>query len=336
LQADNKSKLELDVIRDVIRIERMGLERLESRVDESFNRAVDLIMTATGDSSRDGRCTGRLIISGLGKSGAISRKIAATLTSTGTPAIFVHPIEGAHGDFGLIQKGDVALVISKSGAGEELNTLLPYLKRVGVPVISVTHDLDSPLARHGDVVLDASIELEACPNGVAPTTSSTVALVIGDALAVALMKRRGFTKEDFARFHPAGALGRKLLLSVKDVLPGGRDLACVDVNANLSDVIMSITGSLCGATLVTQSTETIGIITDGDLRRYLMDGHAESEPNAGRLMSHNPKTIQHDKLAVEALRILNELKIQQIVVCDATEKAIGILHLHDLLSVGIR
>lgn len=333
---------ELEILRQVVAIERQALERLEARLDESFLRAVDLILATSGSPRREGGdgaapgAVGRVIVCGLGKSGFIARKIAATMTSTGTPAFYIHPIEGAHGDFGLIQPGDCALVVSKSGAGEELGTLLPFLKRRGVPVIAVTHDLQSPLARHAEVLLDASIEQEACPNGVAPTTSSTLALVIGDALAVALMRRRGFTREDFALFHPAGALGRQLLLTVGDALPPERGLPSVDPATRLPEVILSITGSRCGATAVLEEGRLAGLITDGDLRRHMLESSDLAGLPARALMSPHPKTIGRQRLAVEALRLLNLHKIQQLVVLDEEGAPCGILHLHDLLALGIR
>jgi len=327
---------ELEQLRRVVRIEREAVQRLEERLDASFLDAVDLIWSTTGRDGDDRPCGGRLIVCGLGKSGFIARKIAATMTSTGTPAIYVHPIEGAHGDFGLIQPGDCALVISKSGAGEELSTLLPFLKRRGVPTIAVTHDLASPLAVHADVTLDASIEQEACPNGIAPTTSSTLALVVGDALAVALMRRSGFTREDFARFHPAGALGRKLLLTVADALPAGRELARVEPGAPLADVILAISGSRVGAALVMRGDELLGVVTDGDLRRHLLEAEEPRRLPAERLMNRAPKTIPGDKLAVEALALLNRHKIQQVIVTGPAGAPQGVLHLHDLLALGIR
>jgi len=227
-------------------------------------------------------------------------------------------------------------VVSKSGAGEELATLLPFLKRRGVPVIAVTHDLDSPLARHADILLDASIEQEACPNGVAPTTSSTLALVVGDALAVALMRRRGFTREDFALFHPAGALGRQLLLTVADALPADRGLPRVAPDTPLPDVILSISGGRCGATAVMEGERLAGLITDGDLRRHMMPATDLGGLHARELMTPRPKSITLARLAVEALRLLNEHKIQQLVVLDGEGRPVGILHLHDLLAQGIR
>ena len=333
-QNTGERQQELAAIRRVIEIERDALGALQARVDESYLKAVDLILDAAG-SRRGQAAAGRLIITGLGKSGAIGRKIAATMTSTGTPAIYVHTVEGAHGDFGLIQPNDVALVISKSGAGEELNVLLPFLKRRGVRMIAVTHDIDSPLAHHADVVLDASIEQEACPHGVAPTTSSTVALVIGDALAVALMTRQGFSREDFARFHPGGALGRRLLMTVQDVLPEDRELAFVSPEASLADVVVSIGSSRCGATMVLEEGRLLGLITDGDLRRH-MAGNKLQDLSAADLMSPRPKTISATKLAAEAVEILNRHKIQQLVVLDEAGRAAAILHLHDLLAQGIR
>ncbi len=325
---------ELEVLRRVVRIEREALDALHDRIDDSFLQAVDLILDAAG-SSRGQAANGRLIITGLGKSGAIGRKIAATMTSTGTPAIYVHTVEGAHGDFGLIQPNDVALVISKSGAGEELTVLLPFLKRRGVRVIAVTHDVDSPLAHHADVVLDASIKQEACPHGIAPTTSSTVALVIGDALAVALMTRQGFTREDFAQFHPGGALGRRLLMTVQDALPGDRELAHVSPDASLADVVVSISSSRVGATCVLAEGKLAGLITDGDLRRRMAGNHLQ-DLRAADLMSAKPKTIRGSRLAAEALELLNRHKIQQLVVLSESGAPVGILHLHDLLTQGIR
>lgn len=331
---ESRRSEELEVLLQVVRIEREAIERLEKRLDDSFLDALDLIMRVSGGGKAP--CTGRLIVIGLGKSGFVARKIAATMTSTGTPAIYVHPIEGAHGDFGLIQPGDCALVISKSGAGEELNILLPFLKRRGVPTIAITHDLGSPLAKHAEVLLDASIHQEACPNDVAPTTSSTLALVVGDALAVGLMRRRGFTREDFAQFHPAGALGRKLLLTAGDVLPSDRELPQVRPDSPFGEVILAITGSRVGATLVMDGGRMVGLITDGDLRRHLLKNARPDSLSARKLMCHAPRTIHSEKLAVEALRILNEHKIQQLVVLDDAETPLGILHLHDLLAQGIR
>jgi arabinose-5-phosphate isomerase len=328
-------KEEMDRLRDVVRIEREALEHLEARMGEPFLKAVDLIYS-TSCSSHEKPCGGRLIICGLGKSGFIARKIAATMTSTGTPAFFVHPIEGAHGDFGVIQQGDVALVISKSGAGEELNTLLPWLKRNRVPVIALTHDLESPLAKHSEVLLDASIHQEACPNGVAPTTSSTLALVVGDTLAVGLMHRRGFTKEDFARFHPAGALGRKLLLTAEAALPEERELPLLEPHDNLGTVIVTLTSGRCGAALVMAEGRLLGLITDGDLRRHMLDDCTISKLSAKDLMSLEPRRILGSKLAVEALAIMNESKIQQLVVDGPDGQPLGVLHLHDLLAQGIR
>lgn len=334
--AASERAAELELLRQVVSIEREAIQKLERRIDDRFLQAVDLIYASSGRDAEGKPAGGRLIVCGLGKSGFIARKIAATMTSTGTPAIYVHPIEGAHGDFGLIQPGDAALVISKSGAGEELSTLLPYLKRTGVPVIAVTHDLSSPLAVHSEVLLDASIEQEACPNGVAPTTSSTLALVIGDALSVALMRRRGFTREDFARFHPAGALGRKLLLTVADALPQGRELSAVPPDAPLADVILAISSSRCGAALVMEEGRLLGLVTDGDLRRHLLEAEDPRRLPASRLMNAGPKTIDGARLAVEALALLNRHKIQQVIVVGEEGAPLGVLHLHDLLALGIR
>ncbi len=326
MPAKTSSECRLEWIREVVRIEREALGALEERIDASFCRAVDRIYEAPG----------RLIVCGLGKSGFIARKIAATLTSTGTPSFYVHPVEGAHGDFGLIQEGDVALVLSKSGAGDELNLLLPFLKRTEIPVIAITHDLQSPLAEHSEIVLDGSIELEACPNGIAPTTSSTVALVIGDALAVALMRRKGFSRDDFARFHPAGALGRKLLLRAIDVIPEGRELPGVRPEDGLAEVILSISEHRVGATLVRDNDRLLGLITDGDLRRHMLDPASYAGLTAAGLMSKAPRTFPAEHLAAEALAVLNRYKIQQLVLCDEQGKPCALLHLHDLLSQGIR
>jgi arabinose-5-phosphate isomerase len=205
-----------------------------------------------------------------------------------------------------------------------------------VPVIALTHDLDSPLAKHAEIVLDGSIEEEACPNGIAPTTSSTVALVIGDALAVALMRRRGFTAEDFARFHPAGALGRKLLLTARDAVPADRELPVVAPDADLAQVILAITQSRCGATLVMDQGILKGLVTDGDLRRHLLDGSGYTHLRAGELMSPSPRTFRGERLAAEALAVLNRHKIQQLVLLDELDRPQALLHLHDLLSQGIR
>ena len=316
----------LENLRLVIKLETGELEALYRRVDGEFVRAVEMICAASG----------KVILSGLGKSGAVARKIAATFTSTGTPAVYIHPVEGAHGDFGLIQKGDVAILISKSGNGEELHTLIPFLNSQDIPIIAVTAGVDSLLARSSHCVLDASVSREACPHDLAPTSSTTVALVVGDALAVSVLQHKGFTDRDFARLHPAGALGKKLLLTVGDILENGRELPLVKRDTPLKEIILEITRKRYGAALVVdENGRLLTMITDGDLRRLMEKTSDLERCTAADFPMHFPKTVGSETLAAVALRIMREHRIQQLVVVDGDSVPRGIVHLHHILQAGV-
>jgi len=317
----------LDKAREVIRLEAEAIAALEDRIDEHFARAVDLLY----------QCQGRVIVSGMGKSGIIAKKIAATLSSTGTASIFVHPVEAAHGDLGMVMPGDVVICISKSGNTEEFYLLIPVFKRLGVPIIALTGNLHSPLAERADVILDVSVTREACPHDLAPTSSTTAALVMGDALAVALVEKRQFTQEDFALRHPAGTLGRKLLLRIEDLMYTGEKIAAVAQHANLHEVILEISSKRFGATCVLDEHGVLaGIITDGDLRRLLFSGQFETQKLCAQdLMTRNPKSVPGGTLAAEVLQIMEEFNIMQMIVVDPARRPTGMLHLHDLLKAGV-
>jgi len=310
----------------VIETELAAIEALKSRIDESFVKACDLILA----------CEGRVVVTGMGKSGHIGNKIAATLASTGTPAFFVHPGEASHGDLGMITSKDVVIALSNSGETGEILTILPIIKRLSVPMISITGKPNSTLSTESDINLDAAVEKEACPLGLAPTSSTTVALVLGDALAVALLDARGFTEEDFALSHPGGSLGRRLLLHVKDIMHTGEKIPMVNEGASLRDALLEITQKNLGMTaIVDEQQHVIGIYTDGDLRRTLdknIDVHTAAVKD---VMTKNCKTIQAHILAAEALTEMQQNKINAILVVDDNNHLIGALNMHDLLRAGV-
>jgi arabinose-5-phosphate isomerase len=317
----------LDKAREVIRIEAEAVAALENRIDANFERAVDLLFN----------CKGRVIVSGIGKSGIIAQKIAATLSSTGTAAIFLHAAEAAHGDLGMVMPGDVVICISKSGSTEEFYTLIPMLKRLATPIIAMTGNHHSPLAERADVVLDISVEKEACPHDLAPTASTTAALAMGDALAVALVEKRHFSREDFAMRHPSGSLGKKLFLRIDDLMYAGDKIATVGETATLDEVILEITRKRFGGTCVLCADGKLaGIITDGDLRRLLKNRHSIDGLAARDMMTRNPKTVHLGTLAAQVLEIMEEHNIMQMVIVDADHRPAGMAHLHDLLKAGIR
>ncbi len=316
----------IDSARRTVSMERDALSDLINQIDGAFEKACDFMLN----------CQGRVIISGMGKSGHIANKIAASLASTGTPAFFVHPGEASHGDFGMITKTDVVLAISNSGSSAELVTLIPLIKRLGVPFISMTGNATSPLAEAADANLDISVKTEACPLNLAPTSSTTVTLAMGDALAVALLEARGFTAEDFAFSHPGGALGKKLLLRVQDVMHGGGEIPAVSLNTPLREALTEMTTKGFGLTIVLKDDQTLaGIFTDGDLRRCIDKKLDINQLNTGEVMTENPRTINQGMLAAEALGIMQNNKITALVVEDENAKVIGVLHMHDLLRAGI-
>lgn len=281
-------------------------------------------------------CKGRVIISGMGKSGHISNKIAATLASTGTPAFFVHPGEALHGDLGMITGEDVVIAISNSGTTDEVVTLASLVKRLGATVVGMSGDTHSPLAEISDFHLDIAVEKEACPMGLAPTSSTTVTLVMGDALAVALLEARGFTAEDFARSHPGGRLGKRLLVHIKDIMHSGDTTPLCSPGTSLKDAILEMTGKKLGATLVVDSDNTLfGIFTDGDLRRAFEEGIDLKKVTIGDLAHQNCFTTQADELAVNVVNLMQDKEITVLPVTDESNKVLGIVHMHDLLKAGI-
>lgn len=300
---------------------------------EAFSHACELLL----------RCNGRVIVTGVGKSGHIANKIASTLTSTGTPAFFLHPAEAAHGDVGLVQKGDIAVILSKSGASDELLVLLPALDRIGVAIVAITCAADSKLTQaalgSGGAVLLIHCDEEACPHDLAPTASTTASLALGDALAIALLEARQFTPQDFARLHPAGALGRKLTFSVRDLMGNGSELPTVTVSATLNEVMLEMSRKRYGATAVTIDGKIAGIVTDGDLRRFFLANAAidTREVRAADIMSPTPRTISSSALAIEALHRMEDVqpKVMQLLVLDDAGELTGIIHMHDLVKAGI-
>jgi arabinose-5-phosphate isomerase len=307
-------------------MEAEAVAQLEDRLGAEFANACELILG----------CRGRIIISGMGKSGHIGRKIASTLASTGSPAFFVHPGEASHGDLGMITRGDVVIAISNSGTTAEILTLVPLIKRLGIPLISMTGGRDSTLATASDVNLDVGVGAEACPLGLAPTTSTTATLVMGDALAIALLEARGFTAEDFAFSHPGGALGRNLLVKVEDIMHRGGEIPRVRDTAPLCDALREMSAKGFGITTVTNSADQLlGVFTDGDLRRAVAQQIDLNRANVGDVMTPGGRRIHRDILAAEALRIMEDSKITALVVEDSERHPLGILHLHDLLRAGI-
>ena len=311
----------------VIDVEKRALDALRPRIDADFVAACRLMLA----------CNGRVVCTGMGKSGHIARKVAATLASTGTPSFYVHPGEASHGDLGMITDIDMVLALSNSGETEELLTIVPVLKRQGTRLIAMTGRPESTLAKFADLHLDVSVPEEACPLGLAPTSSTTAALVMGDALAIALLDARGFTSEDFARSHPAGSLGRRLLLHIADIMHGGEGIPRVGANATLSEALVEMSRKRLGMTAVVGDDDRLlGVFTDGDLRRALDDGTDDLRTTSVlKSMTKNPKTIGADKLAVEAAHLMEEFKISALIVVDAEQRVVGALNIHDLLRARV-
>jgi len=318
----------LEEARRVIQTEANALLAMMDRIDASFERAVDLILSGRG----------RVVVSGMGKSGLIGQKIASTMASTGTPALFLHPAEGIHGDLGMIMTGDVVIAISNSGETEEVLRILPVIKRLGAHLVAMSGNPSSTLARTSDVFLDVSVAEEACPLGLVPTASTTATLAMGDALAVALLVKRGFKAEDFAIFHPGGVLGKKLLLLVDDLMHTGEALPLVHVDMLMKEALFEITAKALGVTGVKDDDGILkGVITDGDLRRALEKGYDILSQRASELMKLNPKRIKRGELAAAALQIMERHSITSLFVFDGDDCFVpcGIIHLHDILKAGI-
>ena len=314
----------------VLRIEADAVAALIDRIDETFVQAVDMVLESKG----------RVVVTGMGKSGQIGKKIAATLASTGTPALFLHPAEGVHGDLGMVMRGDVIIALSNSGETEEIARMLPSLKRLAIQIIALTGNKESTLAKNSDVVLNVGVKEEACPLGLAPTASTTAALAMGDALAVALLDKRGFRPEDFACFHPGGALGKRLLMRVRDLMHSGKDIPIVSEETLIKDAIFEISSKKMGVTAVLDAAGSlVGVISDGDLRRWMEKTEKTGEnllsKKASEIMTKNPKVANKDSLAAEAVAIMEKNSITCLIVADAQKKPEGVIHLHDLLKAGV-
>lgn len=310
----------------VIETEAQAVFELAQRIDEHFEAACELLLA----------CKGRIVVTGMGKSGHIGKKIAATLSSTGTPAFFMHPGEASHGDLGMITRQDTVLAISNSGNTHEIITLLPLLKRLEIPVIALTGNPESALAKVATVNLDISIRQEACPLGLAPTTSTTVSLVMGDALAIALLQVRGFSAEDFALSHPGGALGKRLLLRVDDIWHQGEQLPLVNENATIREALIEVTAKKLGMTCVIDAKGyLLGVYTDGDIRRTLNLEHDINTTPLKDVMTRNCRTIHSGTLAAEALALMQKYSITSLVVIDEANRPMAVVHLHDLLRAGV-
>lgn len=324
-EADGEHRRLVAMGRAVVNIEAQAVAALQARIDAGFTRACRFMLD----------CEGRIVVLGMGKSGHIGGKIAATLASTGTPAFFVHPGEASHGDLGMITRRDVTLALSNSGETTELLTILPLIKRLGVPLITLTGSTSSTLAQAADVNLDVSVAQEACPLGLAPTASTTAALVMGDALAVALLEARGFTEEDFALSHPGGSLGRRLLLRIADIMHTGDEIPRVARSTALGDALLEMTRKGFGMTIVADDNGRLqGVFTDGDLRRALDQGVDVRRTPIDEVMTPRCKTVPPRMLAAEALQLMEAFKITSLVILD-DERIIGIVHMHDLLRAGV-
>ena len=320
------AKSALELARRVLEIEADAVRALAARLDERFLAAVDLIH----------RRSGRVVVSGIGKSGHIARKIASTMASTGTPAYFVHPAEASHGDLGMVEPGDVFIAISYSGASEELLQIVPLVKRRGAKLISITGNPESALARDADVHLDAAVAKEACPHNLAPTASTTAALALGDALAVALLDARGFSAADFARSHPRGRLPRQALLHVADVMRTGAALPAVPESASLREAVREMTRGQIGMTAVLDAARRVaGVFTDGDLRRSLERGVQVDAATVRELMTHGARSIAPGALAAEAVQLMERHKVNQLLVVDGRGELVGALNMHDLFRAKV-
>jgi arabinose-5-phosphate isomerase len=318
--------LAVELARETLHTEAQAVLAMAHRLDLRFAHAAELCLN----------CQGRVVITGMGKSGHVGRKIAATLASTGTPAMFVHPAEASHGDLGMITRADVVLAISNSGESEELTAILPLIKRMGVPLLAMTGRSDSSLGKHADVVLDTQVEKEACPHNLAPTASTTAQLAMGDALAVALLNARGFRADDFARSHPGGALGRRLLTLVSDVMRNGEAVPQVPPTANLSEMMREISAKGLGATAVVNAqSQPIGIFTDGDLRRLIERGADLRNIQAQNVMHPQPRTVPAGALAVEAAELMETHRINSVLVVNEQGHLCGAINSHDLMRAKV-
>lgn len=315
-----------ELAKEVLEIEANSILRLKNNIGESFDKAIDILYN----------CKGRVIVTGMGKSGIIGKKIAATMSSTGTPAYFLHPAESTHGDSGVITRNDVIIAISNSGETQELMNLLPLIKRFGCEMIGMTGNLNSTLAKTSEVVLDISVEKEACPLGKAPTASTTATLAMGDALAVCLMEKKGFTKEDFLMYHPSGKLGKGLTYKVKDLMITGDKMPIVTEDESFTDVINTISEYKLGMAMVVSSDKKLqGVLTDGDIRRTIIKYHDIAALQIKNVMTLNPKRITEEAYAASALNLMEKYSITALAVVDENNVPVGVIHVHDLLRAGV-
>lgn len=315
-----------DLAKEVLEIEAHSILKLKASINENFDKAIELLYA----------CKGRVIVTGMGKSGLIGKKIAATLSSTGTPSYFLHPAESTHGDSGIITRDDVIIAISNSGETQELLNLLPLIKRFGVPMIALTGGLNSTLSKTSDVFLDISVEKEACPLNKAPTASTTATLAMGDALAVCLLEKRGFSEEDFLVFHPGGALGKGFLFSVSELMIKDDKLPLAHEDDNFTDVIELISEKKLGLAIITDKNGIMtGVLTDGDIRRTLIKHPQVQNLKVKEVMTLNPKTILPQELAAKALHLMEKYSITALAITDENKKPVGVLHIHDLLKAGV-
>lgn len=315
-----------ELAKDVLDIEAKAILRLKNNIGDDFDKAVDILYN----------CKGRVIVTGMGKSGLIGKKIAATMSSTGTPAYFLHPAESTHGDSGVITRNDVIIAISNSGETQELLNLLPLIKRFGCEMIGMTGNLNSTLAKTSEVTLDISVEREACPLGKAPTASTTATLAMGDALAVCLMEKKGFTKEDFLMYHPSGKLGKGLTYKVRDLMITGDKMPVVSDDETFTDVINTISEYKLGMAMVVDSDRKLsGVLTDGDIRRTVIKYHDISKLRIKDVMTSNPKRITSDAYAASALNLMEKFSITALAVVDENNIPVGVIHVHDLLRAGV-
>ena len=313
----------IEQAKEVLKIEAESILSLVDRIGEAFVQCIELILHAKG----------RVILTGMGKSGLVARKISATLNSTGTPSLFLHPAEAIHGDLGMVTRDDIILALSNSGNTSEINALLPILKEMGAKLVAFTGDLQSPMATFADIVIDVGVEREACPMGLAPTASTTAALAMGDALAVALINRRAFGQKDFRKFHPGGNLGERLGVKIRDVMLTDDRIPMVSTGTSVRKAVELINAKKTGATLVVEKDGTLkGILTDGDLRRALLNGTDILSMDVDALMSHSPKTIDEDETAVQAIALMELHSITHLVILDRRRGIRGMVHLHDLLG----
>ncbi|MBC7330730.1 KpsF/GutQ family sugar-phosphate isomerase [bacterium] len=321
----DKEKIK-QIIWEVLKIEGEAVLGLREKINEAVYEAVEEILS----------CKGKVVITGIGKSGAVGRKIASTFASTGTPSVFLHPAEAMHGELGLLSSDDIIILISYNGETEELINIIPFLKRLGIKLIALTGNPNSSIAKASDIVIDVSVEREACPFGIAPTSSTTATMAMGDALAIAIMSLRRITRDDLARLHPGGTIGRRLLLKVEDVMRTGKRHAVVEEETPVRDVLFTITKARGGAaSVVDKENKLVGIITDGDIRRHLILDETVLNKPAREIMTETPITIQRGKLAAEALRLMQERNIDDLPVVDEEGHALGMIDIVDLVKVGI-